>query len=178
MGYLKKTREETRRQRYDRKKKNALSLPLSIVTVNFDFNDNLAFTIRTAACYGVDNIYVIGSIPDRKYLSPRSGSLIDYVNLTSFSRPRDFVDFARENEYNIVSAELTDDSVSLFDYEFDMSKHTCLVLGHETTGVPVECILNGESIYIPMPGVGFCLNTSQTGTAIMTEYVRQYLESS
>ena len=52
-------RQETRRQRYNGKRKNAVSLPLSIVTVNFDFDDNLAFTIRTAACYGVDNIYML-----------------------------------------------------------------------------------------------------------------------
>jgi tRNA G18 (ribose-2'-O)-methylase SpoU len=124
----------------------------------------------------VDTVYVIGSIPDRKFLAPRSGSLYDYVNLHSFSHPRDFVAFARENEYKIVSAELVDGAVSLFDYEFDTDVHTCLVLGHERTGVPIECIINGDCISIPMPGVGFCLNTSQTGTAIMTEYVRQFLE--
>lgn len=168
-------RTETRRQRYDQKKSGAISLPLSVVTVNFDCDDNLAFTIRTAACYGVDTIYVIGSVPDRKFLDPRSGSLYDYVNIYSFSHPRDFIEFAKENKYRIVSAELTEDAISLFDYEFDMETHTCLVLGHETTGVPIECILNGDSVFIPMPGIGFCLNTSQTGTAIMTEYVRQYL---
>ena len=58
-----------------------------------------------------------------------------------------------------------------------MDAHTCLVLGHEKTGVPVEFIINGDSIYIPMPGIGFCLNTSQAGTAIMTEYVRQYMSN-
>jgi len=169
-------RQETRRQRYNGKKNDAISLPLSIVTVNFDFDDNLAFTIRTAACYGVGTIYVIGSVPDRSFLNSRSGSLYDYVDIYSFSQPRDFTEFAKKNGYNIVSAELSDDSVSLFDYKFDMDTHTCLVLGHETTGVPIECTLNGDNVFIPMLGVGFCLNTSQTGTAIMTEYVRQYLE--
>ena len=98
------------------------------------------------------------------------------MNLRSFSKPSDFVEFAKENKFNIVSAELNSEATSLFDYEFDMHTHTCIVLGHETAGVPVECILNGECVFVPMPGVGFCLNTSQTGTAIMTEYVRQFLK--
>lgn len=168
-------RTKTRKQRYNSKVDSAIKLPLSIVTVNFDFDDNLAFTIRTAACYGVQNIFVIGSIPDRKLINSKSGSLYDYVNLKSFNSPIEFLEFSRKNNFNLVSAELNENSSNLFDYKFDMKNHTCLVLGHETTGVPIELILNGDSVYIPMPGVGFCLNTSQTGTAIMTEYVRQYL---
>jgi tRNA G18 (ribose-2'-O)-methylase SpoU len=168
-------RKETRRERYESKVKTAIDLPLSIVTVSFDFDDNLAFTIRTAACYGVRDIYVIGKIPDRSKINPKSGSLVDYVNIRSFANPRDFVSFANDNDFCLVSAELTDDSVCLFDYEFNIDRHTCIALGHETTGVPIELILNGDVVFIPMLGVGYCLNTSQTGTAVMTEYVRQYL---
>lgn len=168
-------RSETRRERYDQKTSGARNLPLSIVTVNFDHCDNLAFTVRTAACYGVRDIFVIGSIPDRKLINPKSGSLFDYVNLRSFAQPIHFLKYAAENNFKLVSAEITDTAVSLFNYHFDLNTHNCLVLGHETTGVPVEIISNSECVYIPMPGVGFCLNTSQAGTAIMTEYVRQYI---
>jgi tRNA G18 (ribose-2'-O)-methylase SpoU len=167
-------RSETRNQRYRNKINNAVTLPLSIVTVNFDFDDNLAFIIRTAACYGVKNIFVIGSVPPRKELHPRSGSLTDYVNIVSFENPGTFLRFSRENEIFLISAEIAENAKSLHDYSFNTELHTAIVLGNETTGIPVEIALNSEIVFIPMTGVGFCLNTSQTGTAFIHEYSRQF----
>jgi tRNA(Leu) C34 or U34 (ribose-2'-O)-methylase TrmL len=48
------------------------------------------------------------------------------------------------------------------------------VVGNESTGVPIEILLNSEKIYIPMPGVGFCLNTSQAANIVLYEAVKQY----
>ena len=48
-----------------------------------------------------------------------------------------------------------------------------MIFGHETTGIPVEILLNSKHIHIPMPGVGFCLNVSQAGTAAMSEFYRK-----
>jgi tRNA G18 (ribose-2'-O)-methylase SpoU len=170
-------RDHTRRQRYDQKNKDSLRLPVSFVTINFDYSDNLAYVIRTAACYGARNIYVIGSIPPRKFLNPKSGSLYDYVNLTAFKNPSSFLKYSRDNNIDLISAEITDSSVSLYDYQFNLNRRIGIVLGHETTGIPVEIALNSTHVYVPMPGPGFCLNTSQTGTAFITEYSRQYFAS-
>ncbi len=167
-------RGETRRERYARKEELAINLPLSLVTINFDIDDNLAFAIRTAACFGVREFYVIGRVPERKHLYAKSGSLSDYYDIRSFRNPSEFLAYSRKNNLHLISAELNDDAVSLYDYKFDFELETCIVLGHETTGVPNELIFNSDIVYIPMPGVGFCLNTSQTGTAMVSEYYRQY----
>lgn len=170
-------RSETRRQRYDRKLARAHTLPASFTTINFDFDDNLAFLIRTVACFGFAEINVIGSIPGRKALNPKSGSLFDYVKLNQFSGPSAFLEYARENDIQLISADISDSAVSLYNYEFDFDRKTSIVLGHETTGIPVEITLNSQEVFIPMPGPGFCLNTSQSGTAFATEYSRQYFRS-
>jgi tRNA G18 (ribose-2'-O)-methylase SpoU len=130
-------------------------MPVSFVAVNFDFDDNIAFLLRTAACYGSYNMYIIGRVPDRTFLNPRSGSLYDYVNIRSFSTPTSFVNYCRDNNIKLVSAELADGSISLFEYKFDTTCKTAIVLGHETLGVPVELLINSDKIYIPMPGKGF-----------------------
>lgn len=168
-------RTETRRNRYDKKSCNAIQMPVSFVAINFDFDDNLAFLIRTAACYGAKAVYVIGSVPPRNFLNPKSGSLYDYIEISSFKTPSHFLDYSRKNNISIVSAELAEGSINLFEYSFNFDSETAIVLGHETIGVPTEIIYNSQPIYIPMNGPGFCLNTSQTGTAIMTEYTRQYM---
>ena len=56
-------RKKTRRQRYKEKVKSAQFLPISIGCVNFMHDGNLAFLIRSAACFGIRDIHVIGSIP-------------------------------------------------------------------------------------------------------------------
>lgn len=170
-------RIQTRRQRYDVKLQTVLNLPVSFVTVNFDFDDNLAFLIRNAACFGMKNIYVIGTVPSRSVLNPKSGSTVDYVNIVQFKNPMEFLMYSRLNNIKLVSAELTDRAESLYDYRFSFDVKTAIVLGNETTGVPVELSRNSDIVYIPMPGAGAFLNTSQTGTAFATEYSRQYFVS-
>lgn len=170
-------RDETRRQRYNRKKKQAHKLPVSFTTINFDFDDNLAFLIRTAACYGFSHINVIGSVPDRSKLNPKSGSLYDYVEIRQYSTPHDFLEDVRERGVKLIAADISDRAESLYEFSFDFDSETSIVLGHETTGIPVEITFNSQEVFIPMPGVGFCLNTSQSGTAFATEYSRQYFEA-
>lgn len=168
-----KHRLKTRRERYNLKKRDSENLNLSIATISFSVNDNLAFMIRSAACFGVKNIYVIGSIPPRSSLNAKSGSLYDYVNLKSFSRPSDFLRFSRERNFDLYSLDLTDRSNSIYENTFSAENHSVMVFGHETTGIPVEILLNSKHLHIPMPGVGFCLNVSQAGTVAISEFYRK-----
>lgn len=167
-------RTETRRQRYARKLQQAHIMPVSVCMVNFGIDENIALTIRAAACYGAESVMIIGSIPDHSYLRPRSGTTVDFVNLLQFSNPHDFLEFVRENDYHLVSAEICDGAVDINEYQFPMNKKTIIVMGNEYTGVPAEIIYNSDPVYITMRGPGFCLNTMQTGTVFLNEYARQY----
>ena len=75
---------------------------------------------------------------------------------------------------NLVSVELEETAVPLKEYEFNFSSKLCIVAGHETTGIPSEVLLSSDVVYIPMPGVGFCLNTSQATNIVLYEAVNQY----
>jgi len=165
---------ETRRERYDYKAKTAKFLPMSMGCVNFDCDGNLAYLIRSAACFGIQDLHVIGSVPHRSKLNSLSGSTYDYVNIIQHSSPYSFLKWARENKVKIVSAELTDESQKLRDYSFDFSEHICIFTGHETTGVPIEIIKNSDCVEIDMPGIGFCLNTAQAANILLYESCKQY----
>ena len=170
-------REETRRQRYDAKKKTAKTFPISIATVNFKHDGNIGYLIRSAACFGANAVHVIGSLPDRKVLNPLSGSLIDYVEINKYRDPAAFIEYARENNIKLISAELSKESESIETYDFDFSQPICIIVGHEETGIPVEILNNSDKIYIPMPGVGYCLNTSQVANILLYEATTQYQNS-
>ena len=166
-------RSQTRRQRYDQKKTTAQKNPISICAVNFGCDENLGYLIRAAACFGAECLHVIGNLPDRAYLIPVSGSLIDYVNIIQHANPHDFLEWTQQHDVDVISAEIADSSVSMYDVDFDMSRKTCVVVGNENTGVPAEILHNSKIMHIPMPGIGFCLNTAQTANIILFEFNRQ-----
>jgi tRNA G18 (ribose-2'-O)-methylase SpoU len=167
-------REETRRTRYDKKLKNAKKYPISLCAINFRVDDNLGYLIRSAACFGAERLYVVGHVPSRRSIKSSSGSLIDYVEIISFSTPREFVDHTKNEGIEIVSAELVEGARRLSTYDFNFDRHLCLVVGNEHSGVPPEIISNSDVIYIKMPGIGYCLNTSQVANIMLHKAVTQY----
>ncbi len=171
------TRQLTRRQRYNIKQNRIDTLPFSVCCVNFDNDGNLGFLIRSAACFGASTIHVIGSVPTRRQLNPISGSLYDYVKIQQYKNPRHFLDYAKSHNARLVSAEICEGSRSISSYNFDFSSHVVVVVGNETTGVPVEILKNSDIVHIPMPGPGYCLNTSQAANVLLYEATSQYYRS-
>jgi tRNA (guanosine-2'-O-)-methyltransferase len=169
-------REETRRQRYDNKLKTAKKYPISLCAINFRVDDNLGYLIRSAACFGAERLYVVGYVPERSRIKAASGSLTDYVEIISFATPRDFVDHVKSEGIQVIAAELVEEAAPLSSYTFSFDRPLCLVVGNEESGVPSEIIQNSQVIYIEMPGVGYCLNTSQTANIVLYETTKQYVQ--
>jgi tRNA G18 (ribose-2'-O)-methylase SpoU len=77
----------------------------------------------------------------------------------------------------VITIELTDNAMNIYDIDIpnlvNEHKHICFVVGNETTGVPSEILHTTESVFIPMPGAGACLNTSQAANIMIYEAVKQ-----
>lgn len=168
-------RSETRKDRYNKKKKDACVFSIEVVCPNFSVEENIAYVIRAAACFGVSKVNVIGRLPTLERLKASSGLTNEYVNIQCFSNPTEFLKYARENKISIISSELSSDSRSIYGYRFPNNR-VCIAVGHETLGVPAEILkVSEQKIYIPMPGVGYCLNTAQAANIIFHEYAKQAL---
>lgn len=166
-------RTETRRQRQIKLAPIAKTIPLSICMVNFGIDANIALMIRTAVCYGAESMMVIGSLPDRSFLNPRSGTTVDLIKIHQFSTPHDFLQYCRDENYRVISAEICDGASDLNHYKFRFDKKTVIVMGNEYTGVPAEVIHNSDCVYINHRGVGPCLNVAIAGSIFANEYCRQ-----
>ena len=147
-------RTKTRRERYDKKLKTAKKYPISLCAINFIFDDNLGYLIRSAACFGAERLYIIGHVPERKVLNSLSGSLYDYVEIVQFANPREFLNYSKDEKIKLVSAELVEKARPISTYDFTFDRHNCLVVGNEKYGVPVEILHNSDVVYVPMPGGG------------------------
>jgi|TARA_R110000824_G_scaffold339346_1_gene525835 tRNA G18 (ribose-2'-O)-methylase SpoU len=169
-----KKREVSRRQRYNKKREHAKTYPISLCAINFMCDGNLGYLLRSAACFGAECVHVIGNLPNRKDINPQSGSLYDYVKIKKYNTPKDFLDYTKNNNIQIISAEIDESAESLTSYSFNFGCRLALVVGNEQSGVPVEILKASEKVYIPMPGIGFCLNTAQSANILLYEAVRQY----
>ncbi len=167
---------KTRAERHLEKKAGAKILPVSVATINFIHDGNLGFIIRSMACFGASDLHVVGAIPAYRLLTSLSGGLNKYVNITQHKTPSDLVRHVAKNEMCMVSVELDDRSVPLHAMKYASNQPLMLVLGHETTGVPEEILHSSDLIVrIDMPGIGFCLNTSQAGNIVLYELAKQLL---
>jgi len=117
---------------------------------------------------------VVGHVPPRKAIESSSGSLYDYVEIISFSRPSEFLAHMQVEGIQVVAAEMVEGAKSLSSYRFNFDRPVCLVVGNEASGVPTEILIRSDVIYIPMPGVGYCLNNSQAANIMLYEAVKQY----
>jgi tRNA G18 (ribose-2'-O)-methylase SpoU len=170
-------RSETRKQRYSAKSHSAICYPLEVSTVNFRCEENIGYLIRAAACFGARAVNIIGDCPPPAVLRELSGSTSDFLTIRKFSNPHDLLEHCAAYGMRVLSAELHPDAASLHSYAFDIKTPTCIVIGNEKTGVPVDILLNSEIIAIPMPGVGFCINAAQAANVILYEYTRQAAQS-
>ena len=169
-------RVETRRERYDKKLKTAKTYPVSLCAINFRVDDNRGYWVRSAACFGAERLYVVGHVPPRSYLKASSGSLTDYVEIEQFSRPSEFLTQMQLEGIQIVAAELVEGARPLASYSFNFDRPICLVVGNEQIGIPTEILANSDLVYIEMPGVGYCLNTSQAANILLYETIKQFKE--
>ena len=170
-------RTETRSERTEKKiinKQVKIFDNIEIATINFAMEDNVAFIVRAAACFGCSAVNVIGSLPPRNVLKKKSGSCQDFVKINQFSNPTAFLKYSRENNIFLISAELDEDAESIHHYIFPIERKICVILGNESFGISSEILLNSHCLLkIPMPGPGFNLNTSVAGSIILYELSKQ-----
>ena len=176
-------RTQTRRERYDTKKKSAKKLPIQVCTVNFQNEKNYAEACRIAGCFGAEKINVIGSQGlSNGVLRAVSGTLHDSTETQFFSTPGEFARHCREENIKIVCLELSEEfgikPQSIYDYKFPFENGQKVVIatGHETLGIDIELLINSDIVYIPLVGFGYSLNTSTTMGIAVNEAVKQYLE--
>ena len=112
---------------------------------------------------------LIGSLPEYKELRRYSGTVVDYVVTSLYKSPGAFLEAARTGGWRLVSAELTEAAKPIVGFPWESKHYTVIIVGNEQVGIPNEILAHSEHIYIPMPGVGYCLNTSQTANILAYE---------
>lgn len=148
--------------------------PVQVACVNFSVDGNVAYLMRALACFGGEIFHIIGKVPPENELKRLSGGHSALVKVIQHRNPVDFIEWVYQNGAYLVCAELTDNAESIYTAEIPMDRTVIFVVGNEMEGIPTEISFRAhKTVYIPMPGKGFCLNTSQTGNVLLYEYARR-----
>ncbi len=136
---------------------------------------NIGSLFRTADAMGVEKIWLTGytATPPRREISKTAIGADEWI---AWEYERDALEVVRslkQNGWKVVGLEITKTSTPLREYKPD--GNTCLVIGHEITGVPDEILKECDDVvHIPMNGKKESLNVA-VAAGIALHHLRELL---
>lgn len=122
---------------------------------------NVGSFFRTCDAFGVEQIYLTGYTghPPRKEITKTAIGAEEFVAWEHHVDPVPVVDALKADGWQIVALEIAEEAVDLADYR--PLADTCLIVGHELTGVPDELMQRCDAVVeIPMLGKKESLNVA------------------
>lgn len=156
-----------------RQKPNSiLQRPREIVVVcpALKSNVNLSRIVRLVSCAGITKIITSGNPKVDPKIARDGATEVEIV------RKRTLLPVLRQlkaDGFQLVGLEQTDDSQNLFEYQY--SRKTALLIGHERHGIPNdELAITDDCIEIPVYGMPYSYNVVTATTMAVYEYCRQF----
>ncbi|MFA5747859.1 MAG: TrmH family RNA methyltransferase [Candidatus Absconditabacterales bacterium] len=135
---------------------------------------NVGNIIRTADSLG-RNIWLTGYSPspiDNKKVSKTSLGAENNVGLKIFNNTIEAINFAKENKFLVIGAEITKESINLKEIskKIKSDKSIAVIFGNEVDGILKQTLnIVDYIVYIPMFGIKESLNVGQSSAIFMRE---------
>ncbi len=136
---------------------------------------NVGSILRSAAAYGVTDIWLVPPTadPKDKKVQITAKGCDRFLQIQTAASGPSAVESARAAGYRIVAIELTADATPLFDLE-DSNEPLALIVGHEERGVHKDTLAAADNTaFLPLVGNVGSLNVGHTATAALAEVRRQ-----
>lgn len=140
---------------------------------------NVGSIFRTADGLGVEKLYLTGYTPKpidrfgrkRQKFSKVSLGAEDAVEWESKQDIIGLINILRDENFNVLACEPTDNAVSVRDMTTD-SQHSCLVFGNEVDGLSQDIIeAADQTIKIPMQGKKSSFNVAVAFGMLMYQLI-------
>lgn len=133
---------------------------------------NANAVIRSADCFGIQDIYTIETINSFEPSRGVSKGAIKWIDRTSFDNFEDAFAQARKNGYQIVATSPHTEDCNLDD--FDISKKSMFFFGAEKKGISEKTKAEADVfLKIPMQGFTESLNISVSAAIIMQQLTQK-----
>jgi tRNA G18 (ribose-2'-O)-methylase SpoU len=149
------------------------TFPITLVCDHIYFQQNIGSLFRISEAFGVENIIFLGKdIP----LTPRkinktSRSTHLHVPHTIIEETKDLIDFLIQNNFEIISLEITNSSKPLQEVLLPENKKIALIIGNEINGVSEHLLtISNQIVHINMFGNNSSMNVAQATSICLYEF--------
>ena len=149
------------------------TFPITLVCDHIYFQQNIGSLFRISEAFGVENIIFLGKdIP----LTPRkinktSRSTHLHVPHIIIEETKDLIDFLIQNNFEIISLEITNSSKPLQEVLLPENKKIALIIGNEINGVSEDLLtISNQIVHINMFGNNSSMNVAQATSICLYEF--------
>lgn len=137
---------------------------------------NASAVVRSADCFGIQDVYTIETINDFTPSKGVSKGAVKWIDMTSYGEYKACYKDLRAKGYQIVATTPHTDDCNLDD--FDFTKKSVIFFGSEKEGICQETIDEADVfLKIPMQGFTESLNISVSAAIVMQKITAQLKKS-
>ena len=131
---------------------------------------NLSRIVRAASCCGVTKIVACGNPKVDPKIARDGAEKVELIVRRSMAPA---LQSLKQDGFQLVGLEQTNDSVCIYEYPF--IRKTALVLGHERHGITDDCLqLLDAAVEIPVFSRPFSFNVATATSMALYEFCRQF----
>ncbi|MEX1137183.1 MAG: RNA methyltransferase [Balneolales bacterium] len=137
---------------------------------------NVGSSFRTADAFGISEVILSGytPVPPRPEISKTALGAEKFVKWSYVKNAADKVSILKQNEFQIIGIEQTDNSRLLTEFEPQENNSLCYIFGNEVTGIDQELLLLCDDIVeIPQFGQKHSFNVSVSIGIVLYDYLKK-----
>ena len=153
------------------------TFPITIVCQNVTNAPNIGSLFRTSDAFGVKELVFTGTeIPLGRKMTKTSRATEKVVNYQVVEDAFGFISNLKNEGHQIISLEITDNSVALHKFSFNLKAPIVLVIGDENFGVSDQILsISDAIIHIDMFGQNSSMNVVQATSIALYEMTKQIM---
>ncbi|HEX9067076.1 MAG TPA: TrmH family RNA methyltransferase [Streptosporangiaceae bacterium] len=161
-------------KRLNRSWRRATQTRLGLLLESVSQPFNLGSIVRTAAAFGVEQVWLCGDAADPGHPSARKTALgtARFLTFERCAGPAAAAAAVRAAGFRLIAVELTDGAVPL--HRADLHGDVCLALGNEDRGCSPALLAAADQVaYIPQTGRVGSLNVAAAAAIVLAEARRR-----
>lgn len=151
--------------------------PITLVCDNIYFQQNIGSLFRIGEAFGIEKIIFLGKdIPlNLRKINKTSRSTHLHIPYSVIEENNTLIEYLQENNYEIISLEITSTSKTLKELTLPSDKKIALIIGSEINGVSEELLAISKHIHINMFGKNSSMNVVQATSIALYEFTSKMI---
>lgn len=151
-------------------------LPITVVCDRIYFQENIGSVFRLCDAFGVSNIILFGKnlVFSERKINKTSRSTHKILPYELIYEEEILIE--RLNKFNqIIGIEITNNSISLNEFEFETVQQTALIIGSEVSGISEDILKKCHHlVHIPMFGNNSSMNVTHALSIVLYSFSQKF----